>query len=111
MSSGTRLVARVIFTPDPPKTKHYKGVPPELSGGTDSRVLIESPALLLILPKPDGVFLYRFTAGGRCLSDTWHKTIDEAKRQAEFEFDDLLSTWKRVPVDVKDVVAFGLAPE
>src|SRR4051812_23230492 len=109
MTMTPRFTARVIYALDVLKTKHYHGLPPQIAGGTDSRQLLESPALLLIEQKPDGVFLFRFTADRRCVGDTWHESIDAAKQQAVFEFDNLLSDWKTVPVDVVDPIPFGLA--
>jgi hypothetical protein len=111
MSMKSRFTARVIFASDTPKTKHFNGLPPQLTGGTDSRQLMESPALLVIEQKPDGVFLFRFTSDGRCVGDTWHNTIDAAKKQAAFEFDELLSVWKVVPDEVNDAVTFGLTTD
>lgn len=111
MTTTPRFTARVIYAPDAPKTKHFRGAPPRIAGGVDARQLLAVPALLLIEQKPDGVFLFRFTADNRCVGDTWHESIDAAKQQATFEFDELLSAWKAVPVDVTDPVAFGLAPD
>jgi hypothetical protein len=70
---------------------------------------MESPALLLIEAKPDGVFLFRFTADRRCVGDTWHKSVEDAKHQAAFEFNELLSVWKEVPTGINDIVSFGLS--
>ena len=108
MNVKSRFIARVIFVSDTPKTKHFRRLPPQVTGGVDSRQLMESPAVLVIEQKPDGVFLFRFTPDSHCVGDTWHKTIDDAKKQAAFEFDELLSAWKAVPDGVKDVVSFGL---
>jgi len=103
-----RLVTRISGTMPEPKVKHYSGPPPELTDGTDTRERMDWPALLLIEKKKDGVFLFRFTAEGRCVGDTWHQTVDEAQQQAKFEFENLLSDWKIVPAEVSDVIAFGV---
>jgi len=66
--------------------------------------------LVAIEETPEGVFLFRFTADGQIVGDTWHRTIAEAQEQAHFEFPGLLSTWKSVPAG-QDLVAFGLAAE
>ena len=110
MTRTSRFAARVV-TRSVPKTRHYRGWPPQLTGGSDSRELMEPAALLVIEHKPDGVFLYRFTADRRCVGDTWHETLDAAKQQAAFEFDHLLSDWKEVPGDLVDAVSFGLAED
>jgi len=75
------------------------------------RVAMESPAIIIIEQKPDGVFLYRYTADGRVVGDTWHMTVDDAKEQAHYEYGDSILPWKLVPADTADVVAFGLARE
>jgi len=106
-----RLTAKVTGQMPEPKVKHYRGLPPELMGGKDVRELMEAPVLITIEEKPDGVFLFRFTADGRVVGDTWHTTVEEAKQQARFEFADLLSDWKSVPADVEDMVSFGLKAE
>ena len=69
---------------------------------------MEAPALVFIEEKSDGVFLFRFTANGQVVGDTWHMTVEEAKQQAHFEFPEVLSGWISVPADVENVVAFGL---
>ena len=106
-----RLTAKVTGHLPEPKVKHFRGLPPELTGGEDQRELMEAPALIAIEEKPDGVFLFRFTADGQVVGDTWHMTVQEAKQQAHFEFGDLLSDWKSVPADVEDLVSFGLKRE
>src|ERR1700730_13059083 len=37
MSMNARYTARVTHAPEEPKTKHYRGLPPQVAGGTDSR--------------------------------------------------------------------------
>ena len=111
MTMNARYTARVTHAPEEPKTKHYRGLPPQVAGGTDSRQPMESPGLLVIEQKPDGVFLFRFMADRRCVGDTWHESVDAAKRQAAFEFDDLLTAWRLVPDEVDDPILFGLAAD
>ena len=79
-----------------PATKHYRGLPPAITGGKDQRELMKAPVLIAIEEKSDGVFLLRFGADGQLVGDTWHMTVEEAKQQARFEFGDLLQ-WKAVP--------------
>ena len=111
MNTPVRLTAKVTGHLPEPKVKHYHGLPPELTGGKDLREPMQAPVLIAIEEKPDGVFLFRFTADGQVVGDTWHMTVEEAQQQARFEFPDLLSDWKSVPADVEDVVAFGLNAE
>jgi hypothetical protein len=47
------------------------------------------------------------SAERRCVSDTWHKSVDEAMSQAEFEFNGLTSIWKVVPEKTNDVFLYG----
>lgn len=39
-----------------------------------------------IVDEGNGVCLYRYDANGNCVGDTWHLTVDEAKGQAQFEY-------------------------
>jgi hypothetical protein len=79
-----------------------------LTGGKDLRKRLETPVLIVIEEKADGIFLLRFTPSGNVVGDTWHRTVEEAKEQASFEFRDFLSDWKSVPPDVEDIVSFYL---
>lgn len=53
--------------------------------------------------------LMESTMKRRCVGDTWHRSVDEAKSQAEFEFNELTSVWKVVPEQTDDVFSFGFA--
>ena len=88
--------------------KHYKGVPPELTGGEDTRKEMSSALLLVIENKSDGVFLYRFDAKGQCVGDTWHMSIEDAKDQATYEYEGFAMNWQDVPDEVEDVAEYGL---
>jgi len=107
MTSHSRFTARVLLVPDPQNTQHFRGVPPAANGGVESRTPLATPVLLVIEVKPDGVLLFRFSAESRCVGDTWHKSVDKAKSQAEFEFNGLTSIWKVVPEKTNDVFLFG----
>jgi hypothetical protein len=107
MTHRKRLVAKILATPLTLKVRHYRGLPPQLSGG-DHREELARAAVLSIEVEDDGVFLYRFAADGAFAGDTWHQTLDEALEQAKFEFSDAISDLTPVPVDVEDVVTFAL---
>lgn len=92
----------------PSKVKHYAGLPPELTGGTDSRQVLGNACFLVIEEKPDGIFLYRYEAKGECVGDTWHMSVDDAKHQAVYEYGDEVKAWIDIPPEVGDVVAFGM---
>jgi hypothetical protein len=105
-----RLVSKVLKVSDPPRTRHYVGFPKELtSGESNSQEMMKAPDILLIEKRDEGFFLFRFTADGIPVGDTWHLNLEDAKHQAEFEFDSLISSWGEIPPDVTDVVSFALA--
>lgn len=106
---GIRLCALVQKTEDVPRVKHFQGLPPELTGGQDYREKLPWPQVLVIEEKPDGAFLFRFATDGSSGGDTWHTSIDDAKYQAEYEYQGLLSEWKQVPTNVTDVIVFALS--
>lgn len=59
--------------------------------------------------KPDiGTFLYSFRSNGDCVGDTWHKNVEDAKHQADFQYENLVQEWQDIPPDV-DMIAYGLA--
>lgn len=43
----------------------------------------------------DGFFLLGCNAEWREQTDTWHRTIEEAMEQAEFEYEGVTETWQR----------------
>jgi hypothetical protein len=104
-----RLVSKVLKVSDPPKTRHYVGLLKEFtSEESQSQEMMKAPDVLLIEKRHEGFFLLRFTADGIPVGDTWHLNLEDAKHQAEFEFDSLISSWGEVPPNVTDVVSFAL---
>lgn len=102
-----RLVSKLKRPLAERKVKHYVGLPPELDEGKDSRQELGSPAVLLIEETESGIFLERFGADGSFAGDTWHRSVEEAKEQATFEYGELLSDWREVPSDVTNVATFA----
>ena len=52
-------------------------------GGVD----VTSQIARVEIEQGDGAcYLFYFDANGKCLTDTWHETVDGAKAQALFEF-------------------------
>jgi hypothetical protein len=45
----------------------------------------------------EGYFLFSCEDDWIPVSDTWHPTLEEAKRQAEFEYNGLAATWESPP--------------
>jgi hypothetical protein len=43
-----------------------------------------------------GVYLFHYDSVGDCFADTWHRTIEEAKEQAEFELNIKPGDWSEV---------------
>jgi hypothetical protein len=78
----------------PPRVRHHSGLP----GSPDSQDL-PRPSLALLEERSDGFFLIRLTFDGIFCGDTWHMTAEEARGQAEFEFD-LVGPWLDIPDDV-----------
>jgi hypothetical protein len=89
-----------------PRVRHYVGVPPELSGGCETRREMPPASVLLIEQSEEGVFLLRYAATGHFAGDTWHPTVEQAKEQAVFEYGDAVAEWRQVPADINDVMAF-----
>jgi hypothetical protein len=83
------------------RTKHYVGLPPELTNDEDLRT--EMPiARTLIIMKDDasGIFLYRFAADGAVVGDTWHESVEEAQGKADFEYGAAVGAWQRLSDDI-----------
>jgi hypothetical protein len=89
-----------------PTVKHYQGLPPEVTGGADTRLELGPAAFLATEEKPDGVFLYRYDAKGACVGDTWHKSLNEAKSQAAHEYGVFVHGWHYLQPEVKSVFEF-----
>jgi hypothetical protein len=64
--------------------------------------------LLIEMDKYDtgGLFLYEHRNDGS-VWDTWHRTVDDAKDQAAFEFGTSAAAWISVPRDVADPIKFA----
>lgn len=93
----------LIKGPFEKRTKHAWGYP----GGTQ----IEMPQadVLVLEPLDDGNFmLLRYTAKGDYCGDTWHQSLDEAKQQAAFEFENAVGMWVDAPRDTDAALAYAL---
>ena len=108
MRTTVCLTARVFGGPETPKTKHYLGLPPETVGGKDNRLEMPAASVLIIEVKNDGIFLTRFAPTGQFAGDTWHRSIEEAKEQAESEYGGYIFEWREVPPEIDDPIPFAL---
>jgi len=54
---------------------------------------IENPCALSIVLEDGAIYLWRLNEAGDCIADTWHSTVDEAKSQAEYEFEIVEGGW------------------
>jgi hypothetical protein len=93
------------------RTRHYWGMPSELAESTDGGGQIDMPRAEVITIEPDASFflLIRYLRNGDFAGDTWHQTLEEAKRQAEYEFGTSEADWVAVPEDQEDPVKFVLS--
>ena len=101
-----RLFALVKKEPGLPPSRHFVGMPPELTGCKDYRQRLPMARVLLLQEENDGISLYRYAQNGGLAGDTWHETIRDAMEQAEDEYGDALGEWKPVPDDVDDADEF-----
>jgi hypothetical protein len=83
-------------------------MPPELTGGSDTREEMVAALFLAIEEKPDGVFLYRYDAQGECVGDTWHMSVDDAKEQANYEYGSEVLNWQSTPQDIQNIAEYVL---
>jgi len=76
------------------KTRHYIG---DLDDGRLVPIAeIPAPFWVEISAEDGAFYLFRLDDHGGCLADTWHQTLEEAKRQATFEFGVAPGDWADV---------------
>ncbi len=77
------------------KTRHYVGA---LVDGRPVPVTeLPIPVWVEISAEDAGVYLFRLDAEGNCLADSWHQTLEEARRQATFEYNIAPDEWTERP--------------
>lgn len=89
---GALVIPRVI-----PRVRHLRGMPPVATGDVDQREAFPRAEVVIITALPEGCFLDRYSRDGEKAGNTWHPTVDEARAQAEWEFDGALSDWIVIP--------------
>jgi hypothetical protein len=84
-----------------PRVRHFIGFPAELSGGGPQRPM---PAARVLLIKEDHgqLFLFRYDEQGTFAGDTWHRNLEDAKHQVEFEYGPLAGEWVELPEGMKE---------
>ena len=87
-------------------TIHFRGVPEDMAGA--GMEPMPHPDVVLLEGHPDGPMMYRYTAQGEFGGDTWHETLDDAKKQAMFEYGDALGEWMPVPTEASDAHEFAI---
>ena len=101
------LICFLSGIPDPAKVTHYI-IP--AGGGLADKQRMPPPQFLVIEATaesaPTGALLYCFDGKGECVGDTWHRTIEEAKKSATAEYAGLLQEWQAMPEGV-DLTAFS----
>jgi len=104
----SRFAAMIRPTDIHPESRHSMGFP-EVDIGADAEIM-SWPRVLVIEERKDGVFLDRYTQEGQPAGDTWHASVDEAKDQAQDEYDGMLTDWKEVPPEIgsEELVHFAL---
>lgn len=87
--------ARVVcFTPIDQRHRHT-GNCKQIVGGA-----VQGPAAGLAIcqyARDDAYYLFGCDADWNTVTDTWHQTLDEAKQQAEFEYEGVSDTWQDPP--------------
>lgn len=109
VTMARKMVLYALITKAAPhRTRHYCGLPPEVAGHEDSRVELPAAAFVVLDTSSEGVFLYRYDSEGRFAGDTWHKSVEEAKHQAAYEYSVSDGDWRVMPSGTRDPVEYVL---
>lgn len=54
---------------------------------------LKTPSVVELVERDGACYLLHLDDRGKCVADTWHPNVDEAKAQAAFEFDIGPSDW------------------
>ncbi len=132
MRSRRHRASRPLRVAEPPRARHRKQPRPAVVRRTGDAMKLRANAVKVTsamvhrsaklvkgavvpgaqLPAPakieidavrsGGVYLYHHDAAGRCIADTWHANLDEAKEQARFEFEIEAADWIEVANDARE---------
>lgn len=64
--------------------------------GRESEDIVSKIAWVELESGDGGLYLFYFSAAGDCLADTWHESIEQAKHQAQLEFEIADADWQEV---------------
>ena len=73
-----------------------------------SKMLPAPDVILLIADGDPGAMLFRYTVDGEFGGDTWHDSLDSAREQVEYEYEDALGEWVHVPEDVENAHGYAV---
>ena len=93
----------------PVQSRHYIGLPKELTESIDHRKNMPWPKFLIILQDKDGFYLNRYTLDGKRAGDTWHQVLEDAKYQASQEYGNLVLGWQEFPDMELDPVEYVMS--
>jgi hypothetical protein len=65
-----------------------------------------SAHFLTIEPTDEGFFLFRYAEDGADAGDTWHRSVEEANGQANYEYGNALGGWLDIPDDASNAVGW-----
>ena len=82
----------ILFTPIDQRHRHTGDCVQNVAG------VPQGPAAGLAICSylgEEGYYLFGCDATWSSITDTWHQTVEEAMRQAEFEYESISGTWRR----------------
>jgi hypothetical protein len=109
--SLTMRIGALVATSLPQRRIHHSGFPPQLGGAGSPRRTLPAARFLTIELTAEGFFLFRFAEDGAFAGDTWHRSLDEAKDQANYEYGNALGGWLDIPDDASDAIGWLRAQE
>jgi hypothetical protein len=84
------------------RTRHATGLP------DGPQVEMPNAEILVLEKNPKGTaMLFRYTRDGQDAGDTWHQTVEDAKAQASWEYENALGMWVNVPDGTKDALTYA----
>jgi hypothetical protein len=104
MTASVRLFAFVESAS--PRTRHFLGMPPIRVGEADTRTEMSVANVVLQIQDQPGYSIDRYTTDGRRAGDTWLGTLEDAYSQVAFEYGVTDGSWRSVPADIDDAVAY-----